>query len=130
MFTVTAMHEMQGTVVMDVSLATTCSGRILSKRHFVDSESGLLTRPPQASVEDWFRNQCVVGSTTTLPMPRLIPSMKRASSTSSDNREAIAFLEFANNLTSLADVMDGEAAADAMPFGSFNPRRLEVSVSL
>ena len=129
-FTVTALHELMGTVVMDVSLPTSCNSRILAKKHYIDPETGGLIRRPASSVQDYFRHQCVVGATTTLPMPKLIPSMRRAASVCLDPREGAVLVAFANALDGLAAEMEAEAATDKMPFGSFNPRRLEVSVSL
>jgi hypothetical protein len=120
---------MMGTVVMDVSLPTSCNSRILLKKYYID-DSGKLLRRPQSSVQDYFRHQCVVGATTTLPMPKLIPSMRRAASVCSDPSEGAVMIAFANALEALAAEMEADAGKDEIPFGSFSPRRLEVSVSL
>lgn len=137
----TAVHELLGSVNFEVSLPTTTNGRIHA-RHLFPKD-----RPFQCTVQDWYRILCVTAATTLLPVPMLIPEMQRAAegyasaateartsgheaAAARHDRCAGVYLEFVRGLTSVADEIEAANETREMPFGSFNPRRLEVSVSL
>ena len=68
----TAVHELLGNILLDVSVPTNMSPRILPQRIF--KEKGI---KPQASVQEWFRISCTCASVATLPRPKLMPEMLR-----------------------------------------------------
>ena len=152
----TAVHEILGNILLDVSVPTTVSTRILPQKWFGK------TRPPQATIQEWFRISCTCAATTTLPKPKLLPEMERqaaafraAAASSSDagavadaNTSADILESFARDLGTISDMIvrdhhmgnGGEFyERNSIParrgkvhasFGQFDPRRLEVSVSL
>ena len=72
---VTAVHELLGNQLHNVTLPHLMNGRIISRSHFVPTREGDATSnsrvvTPQASVQDWYRNVCVTASTGNWPMPR------------------------------------------------------------
>ena len=72
---VTAVHELLGNQLHNVTLPHLMNGRIISRSHFVPTREGGATSnsrvvTPQASVQDWYRNLCVTASTGNWPMPR------------------------------------------------------------
>lgn len=138
----TAVHELMGNILVDVTVPTNTSVRILPKGAFAG-------RPPQATIQDWFRIVAVTASTTTLPVPKLVPEMRRqaelreASGHASDGLAARILRVFADALDAQArSISELNASWETLsaavggipralwPFGKFDPRRLEASVSL
>ena len=88
-------------------------------------------------MQDWFRITCISAATATVPVPKLIPEMRRQGEVLEAGglrEEAAAYRSFVEDLHSLAmgikDVNKTRKGKREVEFGSFDPRRLEVSVSL
>lgn len=131
-FSVTALHELLGSQTMNCGLPTTQGLRVYNRKVYEDAGHGF-----QAPVADWCRSISITGATTTVPMPMLISEMRNVAKKYKDGewygknpKLAKIHTTFANELDDLSDVIQADNAARKYVFGSFNPRRLEVSVSL
>ena len=114
---------------MDVCVPTTTAPKLVPRRHFGTQ------RPPQATVQDWYRAIIVSASTTLLPMPMLIPSMEAAAcqwAADGAADAAKAHAAFASGLRELAsDIQQDNVGGRADKiFSKFDPTTLECSISL
>jgi hypothetical protein len=127
-----AVHEMIASVALDVMLPGCTGGRINDRRHFGTVAGGRL---PQSPVQDIFRFIPTLITTTTVSMPMLIPEIRRiALAFPVEQPGRIHSLECADELEKLADRIEADimpgGRREKTPFGAFNPRCLEASVSL
>jgi hypothetical protein len=138
-FYFTAVHELLGNVNFMTMTPHNLSGRIHRRDLYGDY-------PFQASIQDWYRIMCVVTSTTLKSVPMFISQQEQAAQyftdlgdaregsgvyNSPDNAVvASCFSSFASELQSLSDEIAHSNSTRECPFGSFDPSRLEVSVSL
>ena len=112
-----------------MTLPTTTGPRILPAHHFGAAAGG---RPPQSTVQDYFRMLGISASVATLPVPMLTAEMEKEAKRLVDAEPEIAaiYRDFSDELQALSRALDRENGARELPLGAFNPRVLEVSVSL
>jgi hypothetical protein len=139
-FYFTAVHEILGNVNFMTMTPHDLNGRILRRDLYGDYEF-------QGSIQDWYRIMCVVTSTTLESVPMFISQQEKSAEhfrKMSDDRRVGSGVYLSPPVAALADCYDSFAialkslsseiaAANAVrefPFGSFDPGRLEVSVSL
>ena len=150
-FYFTGVHELLGNVNFMTMMPRCLSGRIHKRDRFGD-------RPFQASIQDWYRIICVVTSTTLKSVPMLIPQQFRSASyffnraskdamgamrqlskmnvpkcgakSARDHRLGMCFQTYADSLVELSKEITAANETREHTFGCFNPKRLEISVSL
>ena len=136
LFYSTAVHELDGNILLDVTCPTTVSTRIEPAERFGAAAGG---RPPQASIMEWFRIVGTCAVVTGLPRPKLVPEMKRqaeARRAAGRGSEAACYDAFIAELEKLSVTItrhNEQARLDKRThdeFGIFNPKILETSVSL
>jgi hypothetical protein len=142
-FYFTAVHEILGNVNFMTMTPHDLSGRIHRRDLYGDY-------PYQASIQDWYRIMCVVTSTTLKSVPMFISQQEESAKyfsglgdnehrvkkaggvyhSPSNTELASCFGDFADELNALSAEITASNQARPSPFGSFDPKRLEVSVSL
>lgn len=149
-FTFTGVHELLGNVNFMTMMPRCLSGRIHKRDRFGD-------RPFQASIQDWYRIICVVTSTTLKSVPMMIPQQFRSASyffnraskdamgsmrqlgkmtvpewdaSARDHHLGMCFQTYADSLVELSKEITASNETRELTFGCFNPKRLEISVSL
>lgn len=129
----TAVHELMGNFVHYTTTPNVMSFRIHKREYFGATAKGRL---PQASQRDFLTNVSICAA-TQLKMPQLTATVRRMAVAWGDPEEwgdhppsVKAFKDFAENLESIAKAIDEDNKVREHPFVSFNPRNLEVSVSL
>ena len=125
----TAVHELLGNVMVDVTIPTLISTRILPRRFFSKG------RPPQATVQDWFGIVCITAATTCVAVPKLMPEMERQAlihESAGLAAEAGALRAFVADLEQIsARITERQKGMSVPPsFSTFDPKNFKVSASL
>ena len=127
LFNATGMHELMATILLEVSGGQVAT-RILPKE-YLEGEFFL-------SIQDYFGVVGQAALLTAQPTPHLIPTVKAMADMAIPKSpdEAEIFTRFYNQLEVLATEIEKKnsvgGARAGKEFGTFNPRRLEVSVNL